>query len=84
MPVQRTEQMGNCSYGKPWGSDRYSDQQQTAFDPEEQYVKCMGAAYASADKQTCLKMMRRAEGVLRGESSAQPASDGTGERVFAS
>ena len=35
--------------------------------PEEQYVKCMDAAYAAADKETCHKMMRKAEGVLRGE-----------------
>ena len=40
--------------------------------PEEQYVQCMDAAYAAADRETCLKMMRRAEGVLRGEFSAQP------------
>ena len=42
--------------------------------PEEQYVQCMDAAYAAADKETCLKMMRRAEGVLRGEFSAQPTT----------
>ena len=52
--------------------------------PEEQYVKCMDAAYAAADKETCLKMMRRAEGVLRGEFSAQPTSNGSGEEALAS
>ena len=30
--------------------------------PEEQYVQCMDAAYAAADKETCLKMVRKAEG----------------------
>ena len=39
--------------------------------PEEQYVQCMDAAYAAADKETCLKMMRKAEGLLRGEFGAQ-------------
>ena len=43
--------------------------------PEEQYVKCMDAAYAAADEETCLKMMRKAEGVLRGEFGAQTGSD---------
>ena len=52
--------------------------------PEEQYVKCMDAAYAAADKETCLKMMRKAEGVLRGEFGSQPASDGPGEQALAS
>ena len=52
--------------------------------PEEQYVKCMDAAYAAADRETCLKMMRRAEGVLRGEFSAQPTSNGPGEEAFES
>ena len=33
LPVRRTEQMGNCSYGKPSESDRYSAQRQTACDP---------------------------------------------------
>ena len=51
--------------------------------PEEQYVQCMDAAYAAADRETCLKMMRRAEGVLRGEFSTQPTSDGPGERALA-
>ena len=46
--------------------------------PEEQYVQCMDAAYAAADRETCLKMMRKAEGVLRGEFGAQPTSDGPG------
>ena len=43
--------------------------------PEEQYVKCMDAAYAAADEETCLKMMRKAEGVLRGEFGAQTGRD---------
>ena len=37
--------------------------------PEEQYVQCMDAAYAAADRETCLKMMRKAEGTYA-ESSA--------------
>ena len=52
--------------------------------PEEQYVKCMDAAYAAADMETCTKMMRKAEGVLRGEFSAQQARNGPGERALAS
>ena len=52
--------------------------------PEEQYVKCMDAAYAAADRETCLKMMRKAEGVLRGEFGTQTGSDGPGERALAS
>ena len=52
--------------------------------PEEQYVKCMDAAYAAADRETCLKMMRKAEGVLHGEFGAQTGSDGPGERALAS
>ena len=52
--------------------------------PEEQYVQCMDAAYAAANKETCLKMMRRAEGVLRGEFSAQATGDDPGERALAS
>ena len=52
--------------------------------PEEQYVQCMDAAYAAADKETCLKMVRKAEGVLRGEFGAQPTGDGPGERALAS
>ena len=76
--------MSNSSYGKPHESYRYSAQRQTELvTPEEQYVKCMDAAYAAADRETCLKMMRRAEGVLRGEFSAQPTSDGPGERALA-
>ena len=51
--------------------------------PEEQYVKCMDAAYAAADRVTCLKMMRKAEGVLHSEFGAQSASDGPGERALA-
>ena len=30
--VRRTERMSNCSYGKPFESDRYSAQRQTACD----------------------------------------------------
>ena len=52
--------------------------------PEEQYVQCMDAAYAAADKETCLKMMRKAEGLLRGEFGAQITNDGSGERALAS
>ena len=52
--------------------------------PEEQYVQCMDAAYAAADKETCLKMMRKAEGLLRGEFGAQLTNDGPGERALAS
>ena len=52
--------------------------------PEEQYVKCMDAAYAAADRETCLKMMRKAEGVLRGEFGTKPGSDGTGEGALES
>ena len=51
--------------------------------PEEQYVKCMDAAYAAADKETCHKMMRKAEGFLRGEFGAEQAADGAGEEGFA-
>ena len=51
--------------------------------PEEQYVQCMDAAYAAADKETCLKMMRRAEGVLRGEFGANQASYGSREQGLA-
>ena len=47
--------------------------------PEEQYVKCMDAAYAAADQETCLKMLRQAEGVLRGEFGAKKATDGSVE-----
>lgn len=51
--------------------------------PEENYVKCMDAAYAAVDKDTCHKMMRQAEGVLRGEFGPDQAADGAGEEVFA-
>ena len=50
--------------------------------PEEHYVKCMDAAYAAADRETCLEMMRKAEGVLRGEFGTQPASEGPGDRAL--
>ena len=52
--------------------------------PEEQYVKCMDAAYAAADRETCLKMMRKAEGFLRGEFGSQPASESSDEQALAS
>ena len=52
--------------------------------PEEQYVKCMDAAYAAADRETCLQMMRKAEGFLRGECGAKQATDGSGEKALAS
>ena len=39
----------------------------------------MDAAYAAPDKETCLKMMRKAEGVLRGERGAEKATEGSGE-----
>ena len=51
--------------------------------PEEQYVQCMDAAYAAADKETCLKMMRRAEVVLRGEFGVQPTVEAPGDRALA-
>ena len=44
-------------------------------------MKCMDAAYAAVDRETCLKMMRKAEGVLRGEFGSQPATDGSGEQA---
>ena len=52
--------------------------------PEEQYVKCMDAAYAATERETCLKIMRQAEGVLSGEFGTKPASDGSGEQALAS
>ena len=51
--------------------------------PEEQYVKCMDAAYAAADRETCLQMMRKAEGVLRGEFGAQLSADGAVDEAVA-
>jgi len=42
----------------------------------------MDAAYAASDRETCLKMMRKAEGVLRGEFGTKPASDGYGAQVL--
>ena len=45
-------------------------------------MKCMDAAYAAADRETCLKMMRKAEGVLRGEFSSKQATNGFGERAL--
>jgi len=52
--------------------------------PEEQYVKCMDAAYAAADRETCLKMLRKAEGALRGEFAVQLSADGSVDEVMAS
>ena len=46
-------------------------------------MKCMDAAYAAADQETCLKMLRQAEGVLRGEFGAKPATDGSVEDQLA-
>ena len=43
----------------------------------------MDAAYAAADKETCHKMMRKAEGVLRGEFGPEQSADGAGEEAFA-
>ena len=51
--------------------------------PEEHYVQCMDAAHAAADRETCLKMMRRAEGVLRREFEAKQASYGSREQAVA-
>lgn len=51
--------------------------------PEEQYVKCMDAAYAAADRETCLQMRRKAEGVLRGEFGAQLSADGAVDEAVA-
>ena len=36
----------------------------------------MDAAYAAADKETCMKMMRKAEGLLRGEFGAHSTNGG--------
>ena len=47
-------------------------------------MKCMDAAYAAADRETCLKMMRKAEGVLRGEFGTKQGSDNAGEQALAS
>ena len=43
----------------------------------------MDAAYAAADKETYFKMMRKAEGALRGEFSTKQATDGSGEEALA-
>ena len=51
--------------------------------PEEQYVKCMDAAYAAADEKTCFRMLREAEGVLRGEGGTKPAVDDTSDEELA-
>ena len=39
----------------------------------------MDAAYAAPDKETCLKMMRKAERVLRGVLGAEKVTEGPGE-----
>ena len=52
--------------------------------PEEQYVKCMDAAYAATDRETCHKMMRKAEKVLREEFGAHRTNDGSHEQALAS
>ena len=50
---------------------------------EEQYVKWMDAAYAAADQETCLKMLRQAEGILRGEFGAKQETVDSGEDQLA-
>jgi len=50
--------------------------------PEKQYVQCMDAAYAATDKETCLKMVRKAEGVVRGEFGTKQASLGFREQAM--
>ena len=65
----------NCTDTPPIGKRRVT--------PEEQYVKCMDAAYAAADRETCLQMMRKAEGVLRGEFGAQLSADGAVDEAVA-
>ena len=50
---------------------------------EEQYVKCMDAAYAAADRETWLKMMRKVEVVLRCQCNAQALSDISLNKVLA-
>ena len=42
----------------------------------------MDAAYAAADKETCLKMVRKAEGVLRGEFGTKQAILGSREKAM--
>ena len=39
----------------------------------------MDAAYAAPDKEISLRMMRKAEGVLRGELGAEKATEGSEE-----
>ena len=51
--------------------------------PEEQYVQCMDAAYAAADRETYFQMMRKAEGVLRGEFGTKPVTDDFGDETLA-
>ena len=75
--------MSNSSYGEQFESHRQSAQRQTALTLEEQYVQCMDAAYASTDKETYLKMMQKAAGVLRGEFGPKQASYGSKEQAVA-
>jgi len=51
--------------------------------PEQQYVKCMDAAYAAADKATCHRMMRRAENALRRELGPKKSADGPSDEALA-
>ena len=41
-------------------------------------------AYVAADRETCLKMLRKAEGALRGEFAVQLFADGSVDEVMAS
>ena len=76
--------MSNCSDGEPFESDLTPPNGKRLVTPEEQYVQCMDPVYAAADRETCLKMMRKAEGVLRGELGArQQAMALTSERWLA-
>ena len=47
-------------------------------------MKCMDAAYAAADRESCLKMMREAEGVLRGDFGTKQGNDDAGGQALAS
>ena len=47
-------------------------------------MKCIDTAYAASDKEIFLKMMRKAEAILRGEFWAKQASDGSKEQALTS
>lgn len=51
--------------------------------PEEQYVQCMDDAYAASDRETYFKMMRQAEGALRGEFVKKQSFDGSADENLA-